>query len=324
MELRALGRTGIDVTALGLGTIALGAWGNADVDDAVRLIHRALDAGINLIDTADVYSGGESEVIVGRALAGPRRDSVIVATKLHGAAAKDPNSRRWLVEGVEASLRRLQTDRIDLYVIDRLPIGTDVDQTLGALTDLVRAGKVRYLGTSNSPISTLVEAQWVAGQRESERFVCEQTPYSLLARAAEREVLPTCARYSIAAFAWGPLAGGWLAGGYRRGTERPVSARAGRLPRSYELAVVENQKKLRAAEALVALAQEAGLSPVHLALAFVLRHPAVTAALIGPRTIEQLEGQLGAAEVSLNDELLGRIDEIVPPGITLNPADGAG
>ena len=319
MELRALGRTGIDVSALCLGTIALGAWGNADGDDAVRLIHRALDAGINLIDTAGVYSGGEAESIVGRALAGARRDSVLVSSKLDGAAGADTNSRRWIVEGVEGSLRRLQTDRIDLCLIDRLPLGADVDEALGALTDLVRAGKIRVLGTARAPVSMLVEAQWVAEQRGSERFACEQAPYSVLARAAERELLPTCARYSVAALACAPLAGGWLAGGYRRGAALPLSTRAARDPRSYDMALVENQRKLRAADVLAALAGEAGLTPVELALAFVLRHPAVTAAVIGPRTIDQLEGHLGAAEVSLSDELLARIDEIVAPGTALDP-----
>jgi aryl-alcohol dehydrogenase-like predicted oxidoreductase len=326
MKTRALARTGVEVTPLCLGAMMFGAWGNPDHDDSIRIIHRALDAGINFIDTADVYSRGESEEIVGKALAGGRRDDVILATKVHGTMGEDPNergnSRRWIVREVERSLRRLQTDWIDLYQIHRPEADTDIDETLGALTDLVRAGKVRYIGSSTFPASAIVEAQWVAEQRGRARFVCEQPPYSLLVRGVEADVLPTCLRHGIGTIVWSPLAGGWLTGAYRRDTETPISRRAQMIPSRYDLSDPGNQRKLDAADALARLAEEAGITLIELALAFVIRHPAVTAAIIGPRTIEHLESQLTAAEVTLSDDVLDRIDEIVPPGVTLNPADG--
>ncbi len=325
MELRALGRTGVKVSPLCLGAMMFGAWGNPDHEESVRIIHRALDAGINFIDTADVYSRGESEEIVGEALAGGRRDGVIVATKVHGTMGEDPNqfgnSRRWIVKEVENSLRRLKTEWIDLYQIHRPELDTDIDETLGALTDLVRDGKVRYIGTSTFPVSMLVEAQWVSEKRAIERFVCEQPPYSILTRGIEGEVLPTCRRYAISVIAWSPLAGGWLSGAYRRDAELPASSRARRIPGRYDMALVENQRKLRIVEQLAELADEAGISLIHLSIAFVLRHPAITAAIIGPRTMGHLESQLGAADVELSDDLLDRIDEIVAPGTNLNPAD---
>jgi aryl-alcohol dehydrogenase-like predicted oxidoreductase len=301
-----------------------GAWGNPDHDESIRMIHRALDAGINFIDTADVYSQGESEEIVGKALAG-RRDGVVLATKFHGTMGDDPNrrgnSRRWIVQEVEASLRRLGTDWIDLYQVHRPEPGTDIDETLGALTDLVRAGKIRYLGSSTFPPSAIVEAQWVAERRGRERFVCEQPPYSLLVRGVEAEVLPVCERYGMGVIPWSPLAGGWLTGRYRKGQDAPPSTRAERLPLRYDVSLPENQAKLEAAEQLAQLAERAGMSLIHLALAFVLRHPAVTAPIIGPRTMEQLESQLGAAEVVLSDDVLDEIDAIVPPGWDGNPGD---
>jgi aryl-alcohol dehydrogenase-like predicted oxidoreductase len=302
-----------------------GAWGNSDHDESIRIIHRALDAGINFIDTADVYSRGESEEIVGKALQSGRRESVVLATKVHGSMGDDPNergsSRRWIVREIESSLRRLRTDWIDLYQIHRPEPDTDIDETLGALTDLVRAGKVRYIGSSTFPASRIVEAQWVAERRGRERFVCEQPPYSLLARGVESDVLPTCRRHGIGVIPWSPLAGGWLSGRYRRGVDIDLSPRARVVPRRYDMSLPENQRKLDAADALGRLADEAGLTLVHLALAFVIRHPAVTAAIIGPRTMDHLESQLGAAEVELADDVLDRVDDIVEPGLNFSPAD---
>src|SRR3954453_19154736 len=325
MDFRTLGRTGVKVSPLCLGAMMFGDWGNRDHDDSVRIIHRAFDAGINFIDTADVYSRGESEEIVGKAPAGGRRDGVVLATKVHGRMGDDPNqfgnSRRWIVKEVEASLRRLNTDWIDLYQIHRPEPDTDIDETLGALTDLVRQGKVRYIGSSTFPASRIVEAQWVARDRGRERFVCEQPPYSLLVRGVENDVLTTCRRYGMGVIPWGPLAGGWLSGRWRKGQEPPQSSRADRLPGRYDLSIPDNQRKLDAVEALAQLADEAGLSLIDLAIAFVVPHPAVTAAIIGPRTMEQLESQLGAAEVELSDDVLDRIDEIVPPGVNVNPGD---
>jgi aryl-alcohol dehydrogenase-like predicted oxidoreductase len=325
MKTRALGGTGVQVSPLCLGAMMFGAWGNTDHDDSVRIIHRALDAGINFIDTADVYSRGESEEIVGKALSGGKRDDVILATKVHGTMGDDPNefgnSRRWIVREVENSLRRLRTDWIDLYQIHRPEADTDIDETLGALTDLVRAGKVRYIGSSTFPASQIVEAQWVAERRGRERFVCEQPPYSILVRGIENDVLPTCQRYHMGVIPWSPLAGGWLTGRYRLGSDVPTSHRAQRIPSRYDMSLPGNQRKLEAADALAQLAEQAGISPIEMALAFVLRHPAVTAAIIGPRTMEQLESQLSAPEVELSDEVLDRIDQIVEPGVNLNPSD---
>jgi aryl-alcohol dehydrogenase-like predicted oxidoreductase len=325
MEHRTLGRTGVKVSPLCLGAMMFGAWGESDHDESVRIIHRALDAGINFVDTADVYSAGESEEIVGRALAGGRRDHVVLATKVHGSMGDDPNqrgsSRRWIVTEVENSLRRLKTDWIDLYQIHRPELDTDIDETLGALTDLVRAGKIRYIGSSTFPASEIVEAQWTAERRGRERFVSEQPPYSLLVRGVEADVLPTCRRHGIGVIPWSPLAGGWLSGRWRKGAEELTSRRSAMLPRRYDLSIPANQRKLDAADALATLADEAGMSLIELALAFVIRHPAVTAAIIGPRTMEHLESQLGAADVELSGELLDRIDEIVPPGVNVSPDD---
>jgi aryl-alcohol dehydrogenase-like predicted oxidoreductase len=324
MKLHTLGRTGMKISPLCLGAMMFGAWGNTDHDESIRVIHRALDAGINFVDTADVYSRGESEEIVGKALEG-RRDEVVLATKFHGRMGDGPNqagnSRRWIVREVEASLRRLRTDYIDLYQAHRPDDGCDVDETLGALTDLVRAGKIRYFGSSTFPAEEIVEAQWTAERRGRERFVTEQPPYSLLVRAAERDVLPVCERYGMGVLSWSPLAGGWLTGRYRTGQEPPPSMRSDRLPWRYDMSMPENQRKLDAADALAVLAEEAGLSLIHMAIAFAIRHRAVTSAIIGPRTMEQLESQLGGADVALDDALLDRIDEIVPPGRNFNPAD---
>src|SRR5918995_6490560 len=289
MELRPLGHTGVKVSPLCLGAMMFGAWGETDHDESIGIIHAALDAGINFIDTADVYSRGESEEIVGKALSGGRRDNVILATKVHGTMGDDPNqfgnSRRWIVAEVENSLRRLGTDWIDLYQIHRPELDTDIDETLGALTDLVRAGKVRYIGSSTFPTSQIVEAQWVAERRGRERFVCEQPPYSLLVRGVEADVLPTCRRYGMGVIPWSPLAAGWLSGRWRKGADDLTSRRAAMLPKRYDLSLPENQRKLDAADALGRLADEAGMTLIEMALAFVIRHPAVTAAIIGPRTM---------------------------------------
>jgi aryl-alcohol dehydrogenase-like predicted oxidoreductase len=326
MEYRDFGRTGVRVSSLCLGAMMFGAWGNTDHEDSIRIIHKSLDSGINFIDTADVYSAGESEEIVGQALAGGRRANVVLATKFHGSMGADLNqqgaSRRWIFQEVEASLRRLKTDWIDLYQVHRPRADTDVEETLGALSDLVRQGKIRYAGSSTYPASQIVEAQWAARQNGLSRFVCEQPPYSMMVRAVEADILPVCQRHNMAVIPWSPLGGGWLSGKWRKGRPTPASTRSGRLPHRYDMSLPVNQRKLETADALAALAEEAGLSLIHMAIAFVLRHPAVTSAIIGPRTMEQLDSQIGAAEVRLSDDLLNRIDGLVPPGVNINPADG--
>jgi aryl-alcohol dehydrogenase-like predicted oxidoreductase len=309
-----------------------GAWGEPDHDVSIKIIHRALDAGINFIDTADVYSQGESEEIVGKALSGGWRDDVILATKVHspmdvgpGRRDGDPNkrgnSRRWIMREVENSLRRLQTDWIDLYQIHRPEPETEVEETLSALTDLQRQGKIRAFGSSTFQAHAIVEAQWVAERRALGRFVTEQPPYSILVRGIEAEVLPVAEKYRMGVIPWSPLAGGWLTGRYRKGQELPVSNRAKRLPGRYDLSKPGNQAKLDAVEELALLAEDAGMSLIHLAVAFTLTHPAVSAPIIGPRTMEQLESQLGAADVTLSSDILDQIDKIVPPGTTLNRDD---
>jgi aryl-alcohol dehydrogenase-like predicted oxidoreductase len=322
MRYRPLGGTGVEVSTLCLGTMLFGAWGNRDHDESIRIIHHALDAGVNFVDTADVYAGGESEEIVGKALRG-RRDDVVLGTKFHGPMGDDRNrrgnSRRWIVRAVEDSLRRLGTEWIDLYQVHRPEPGTDIDVTLGALTDLVHAGKVRYLGSSTFPAHAIVDAQWTAQRRGSERFVCEQPPYSMLVRGVEADVLPVCRRHGMGVIVWSPLAGGWLSG--RADLTRPGSNRAERIPARFDMSLPSNQAKLDAAGRLAEVARDVGVHPIHLALAFVLNHPAVTAAIIGSRTMEQLESQLGAADVDLDAAVLDRIDAIVPPGTNLNPAD---
>jgi aryl-alcohol dehydrogenase-like predicted oxidoreductase len=303
-----------------------GKFGNPDHADSTRIILRALDAGINFIDTADAYSGGESEEIVGKALAG-RRDGIVLATKVHFPMGQDPNqqgnSRRWIMMEVEASLRRLQTDWIDLYQIHRPSPETDIEETLRALDDLVHQGKVRYLGQSTFPASQIVEGQWKAREYGLNRFVCEQPPYSILVRGIEADVLPTCLRHGMGVIPWSPLASGWLSGKWRKGATQgatpPSSSRSGMFPQLFDLSRPANQRKLEAVEALAVLAEQTGTSLVHLAIAFVLRHPAVTSVIIGPRTMEQLESQLGASEVNLDENVLNRIDEIVPPGTNVDP-----
>ena len=323
--MRVLGTTGVKVSQLCLGAMMFGSWGNPDHDESIGIIDRALDAGINFIDTADVYSAGESEEIVGKALASGRRDHVVLATKAHGTMGDDVNeqgnSRRWIIRECENSLRRLGTDYIDLYQIHRPDPTAAVDETLAGLTDLIRAGKIRYAGSSTFPASQIVEAQWTAERRGRERFVCEQPPYSILVRGVEAEVLPVCRRYGMGVIPWSPLAGGWLTGRYRKDAEIPVSNRAERVPQRFDMSLPGNHAKLEAAEKLARLADEAGLSLIQLALAFVTNHPAVTSAIIGPRTMEHLESQLAAADVILSSGVLDKIDEIVPPGTNLNPTD---
>jgi aryl-alcohol dehydrogenase-like predicted oxidoreductase len=296
-----------------------GGWGNPDHDDGIKIIHRALDSGINFIDTADVYSRGESEEIVGKALAG-RRDEVVLATKVHGTMGDDPNqfgnSRRWIIREVEDSLRRLKTDWIDLYQIHRPEPGTDIDETLGALSDLVRQGKVRYIGSSTFPPSAIVEAQWVAERRGLERFRTEQPPYSILNRGIESEVLPIAQRYGMGTLVWGPLAQGMLTGRVRKGQQSDLR-RAGLFRH------LNDERRLDAVEQLVALAEDAGLPMTHLAMAFAISHPGVTSAIVGPRTMSHLDDLLAGVDITLSDEILDRIDEIVPPGTDVGTLDQA-
>ncbi|GAB3259928.1 aldo/keto reductase [Kineococcus gypseus] len=313
MQHRPLGRTGIRVSPFALGAMMFGAVGNPDHDETTRMLHRALDAGVNLVDTADIYSHGESEEIVGRALAG-RRDDVVLATKFHLPMGEDPNerggSRRWITRALEGSLRRLGTDHVDLYQVHRPDPDTDVEETLSALSDLVRQGKVRAIGTSGFPASEIVEAQWVSERRGLERFRTEQPTYSLLNRGIEEEVLPVAQRYGMGTLVYSPLAGGQLTGRYRAGQrdERPAAGRAAMFR------YFSDERRLLAVERFAALADEVGVPLTHLALAFVLAHPGVTSAILGPRTSAQLEDLLAAADVRLDDDVLDRIDGIVAPG----------
>lgn len=327
MEYRVLGRTGVSVSKFALGTMHLGAWGNRDHEDAVRLIHTALDAGINLIDTADMYSAGEAEQIVGKAIR-ERRDDVVLATKGHFPVQmgnRDPNhrgnSRRWLTRAVEDSLRRLGTDRIDLYQIHRPDPNTDIDETLSVLSDLVRAGKIITIGTSDFPAEQLVESQWVAQQRNHIPFRAEQPPYSLFVRGIEVGVLPTAIKYGLGVLTWSPLNSGWLTGRFRRGEQIEITDFRRAIAHKFDLNLPGNQAKLDAVEQLLTVADEAGVSLTHLALAFAATHPAVTSVILGPRTIEHLTDQLAAADLQLDGATLDRIDEIVPPGVNLNPTD---
>ena len=324
MELRNLGRTGVKVSPLCLGAMMFGAWGNTDHDDSVKIIHRALDAGINFIDTADVYSQGESETIVGKALSTVDRSRVVLATKVHGVMGDDPNaqgnSRRWILAECDNSLRRLGVDYIDLYQIHRPDDTVDVDETLGALTDLVTAGKIRYFGSSTFPAEQIVEAQWVSEKRGLGRFVTEQPPYSILVRGIERDVLPVAQEYGMGVLPWSPLAGGWLAGKFGDGKENK-SRRSAMLPSRYALSVPANQQKLAIVNELTKLAEESKLSLIELAVAFVLEHPAISSAIIGPRTMDQLESQLSIPDIRLDTAVLDRIDELVPPGTNVNRDD---
>ena len=326
MEYRSLGRTGVKVSPLCLGAMMFGPWGNQDRADSIRIIHRALDAGINFVDTADVYSGGVSEEIVGEALAG-RRDDVFLATKFFMPMDEDdPNqrggSRRWIMRAVENSLRRLNTDYIDLYQVHRPSPDTDVEETLGALTDLVRQGKVRYIGSSSYSGSQIVEAQWASRERNLERFVTEQPPYSILVRGIEEDILPAVQRHGMGTLTYSPLAGGWLSGRWRKDSASAPTSSA-RPSARFDMTQPANQRKLDIVEDLARLADEAGLTLIELAIAFVINHPGVTSAIVGPRTMEQLESYLPAADTKLTADMLDRIDKLVAPGVTVNPEDNS-
>jgi aryl-alcohol dehydrogenase-like predicted oxidoreductase len=308
-----------------------GGWGNRDPDECVRIIQRALDAGINFIDTADVYSRGESEEIVGRALRG-RRENVVLATKVYGEMGKDPNergtSRLWIMREVEASLRRLDTDHIDLYQLHRPELNTDLEDTLEALTDLVRQGKVRYTGTSTYPAWLIAQAQEIAGRRGLVRFACEQAPYSIFTRHVELDVLEVTRTYGMGVIVWSPLAGGWLTGKYRRGEDAPARSRmersrvrGGRVADRFDLSRSEAQRKLDLVEELLPIADKAGMPLAHMAIGFILAHPSVTSAIIGPRTMEQLDDILEGADLRLDEATLDAIDEVVPPGTFVDDAD---
>jgi aryl-alcohol dehydrogenase-like predicted oxidoreductase len=320
MKYRTLGRTGIKVSPYALGAMILGAdasVGNPDPDDSVRIIHRALDAGINFIDTADAY--GESEKVVGQALKG-RRDDVVLATKTGLPLGDGPNqqgaSRRRILAEVENSLRRLETDYIDLYQIHRPDPDTDIEETLSALTDLIRSGKVRAIGTSGMPASDIVEAQWVAERRDLERFRTEQPTYSILSRGIEAEVLPVAERYGMGILVWSPLAMGLLTGRVRKG-------QATDLRRTSRFSHLRDERRIDVVEQLIPLAEKAGLKLTHLAMAFAIAHPGVTSAILGPRTMEHLDDLLAGVGVALPDEILDQIDEIVPPGTDVGRLDMA-
>jgi aryl-alcohol dehydrogenase-like predicted oxidoreductase len=320
MQYRTLGKTGIQVSPYALGTLMLGSpQVSPDHDASARIIHKALDAGINLLDTADAY--GVSEVVVGKALKG-RRDDVVLATKFGRPIGEDPNhrgaSRRWIMTAVENSLRNLQTDYIDLYQVHRLDPSTDIDETLSALTDLVRSGKVRAIGSSNTPAGDLVEAQWVSDRRGFERFRTEQAPYSLLNRGVESEILPLAQKYGMGTLIWGPLGQGMLTGRIRKGQPTDLTRAA-----MTAFKVFTNEQRLDAVEQFVALADEAGMPLTHLAMAFVISHPGVTAALLGAHKDEQLDDLLAGMDATLSDDILDRIDEIVPPGTDVGALDQA-
>ncbi|MEO3761989.1 aldo/keto reductase [Streptomyces sp. B8F3] len=327
MRHRVLGGTGMEVSPYCLGTMMFGSVGNGDHDDCVRITHAALDAGINFVDTADMYSAGESETIVGKALKG-RRDDVVLATKVYFPMGDGPNrgggSRRWIVREVEESLRRLRTDWIDLYQVHRRDHTTDVEETLSALTDLVRQGKIRAFGCSTFPADEVVEAHHVAERRGLMRFRTEQPPYSLLARGVERHLLPVVQRLGMGALTWSPLASGFLTGRYRKGQALDLSTGRPTLnPNRFDPSSPLTAAKLEVVEKLVDVAAEVGCSLPELAVAFPLAHPAVTSVIIGPRTMEQLQHTLAGASVALDDAVLDRIDEIVPPGTDVYPPDGA-
>jgi aryl-alcohol dehydrogenase-like predicted oxidoreductase len=328
MRYRVLGGTGIEVSAYCLGTMMFGAVGNPDHDDSVRIIHAALDQGVNFVDTADMYSAGESEEIVGKALRDPRRrQDTVLATKVHFPMGegrnRSGNSRHWITRAVEESLRRLGTDWIDLYQVHRPDHRTDIEETLAVLGDLQTQGKIRAFGCSTFPAEEIAEAHHVAERRGLRRFRTEQPPYSILARGVEASVLPVAQRYGMGVLTWSPLASGFLSGKYRK--DRPIdltSGRAALTPHRFDPTIPGNAAKLDAVERLVALAEETGCSLPGLALAFAAAHPAVTSVIIGPRTGEQLEALMKGAPLVLDDAVLDRIDEIVPPGTNLYQPDG--
>ncbi|MFJ8546644.1 aldo/keto reductase [Streptomyces sp. NPDC093586] len=315
MQYRPLGRTGIKVSPYALGTLMYATRMGNEPQESARIIHRALDAGINFLDTGDAY--GDSEEVVGEALKG-RRENVVLATKFGMPAGEDPNqrgtSRRWIIKAVENSLRRLQTDYIDVYQVQRLDPTTDFEETLSALTDLIRSGKVRVIGSSTTPASDIVEAQWVAERRGLERFRTEQPPYSLLNRSIEREVLPVAQRYGMGVMVWGPLGQGMLTGRVRRNQENNL-VRAGLFKH------LNDERRIEVVERLLPLAEEAGMSLTRLAMAFAIAHPGVTSALAGARTMAHLDDLIAGFDVQLSDDILDRIDEIVPPGTDVGTLD---
>jgi len=325
MKIRVLGATGIRVSSLCLGTMMFGKGGNPDQEDCVRIIHRALDAGINFIDTADVYSAGESEEIVGKALQG-RRDDVVLATKFFGPMGLDPNrrggSRRWIVQAVEDSLRRLGTDYIDLYQIHRYDADTDIDEVLFTLTDLVRQGKIRTFGSSMFPADRIVEAQWTADRRGHLLFRCEQSVYSIFNRDIERFVLPACERYGMGMIVWSPLDGGFLSGKYRTTADFTEESRivdfARRFTGQFDPETEAIRRKLALLPELSALADRAGVTLPQMAIAFTTEHPAVTSAIIGPRIMDHLETLLDAGDMRLDPEILDGIDALCAPGTAID------
>jgi aryl-alcohol dehydrogenase-like predicted oxidoreductase len=321
MQYRTLGTTGVQVSTLALGAMNFGAIGRTTQEDATAIVDAALDAGINLIDTADMYSRGGSEEMVGRAIAG-RRDDIVLATKATMPMSDDRNhaggSRRWIVRALDDSLRRLGVDHVDLYQMHRWDPTTSDDETLSALTDLQRAGKIRYLGSSTFPAYRIVQSQWSARENHTSRYVTEQLPYSILQRGAEAHVLPVTEEYRMGVLAWSPLASGWLSGAIREGREITTN-RSGTLQQRFDLSRSSNRAKLDAVERLATVAEDAGLSLVQLALGFVTNHPGVTSALIGPRTLEHLHSQLAAADTVLSADVLDAIDGIVEPGVDLAP-----
>ena len=323
MEYRNLGRSGLKVSAVGLGTMMFGGWGNTDQASCTAMVDLALGAGINFFDTADVYDQGVSERMLGIAL-GDRRDDVVLATKAFNPMGDDPNqqglSRRWLVRAAEDSLRRLGTDRIDLYQMHRPDPDTQIDETMAALDDLVSAGKVLAVGTSTFPANKLVEVQWACDRGGLTKPCSEQPPYSILARGVEAEVLPTCLQYDLGAVVWGPLNGGWLTGKYSRAAP-PQDSRASRNTEHFDFGGNHHDEKLALVARLEDLARAADDSLLSLAIGFVLSHPAVSSAIVGPRTPEQLEQLLDASRFGLTEDVLEGIDQIVAPGRNVNPAD---
>jgi aryl-alcohol dehydrogenase-like predicted oxidoreductase len=323
MKFEALGNSGMQVSRFGLGTMVLGKWGNTDRGACHRIVNTALDAGINLVDTADTYGGGENETIVGAAIKG-RRDDVVLCTKFHHPVGDDPdpdhrgNGRRWIVTAVEDSLRRLDVDHIDLYQAHRPDPAVAIEETVDALADLVRAGKIRAWGTSTFPAEELVEAHWAAERLGAIGPCADQPPYSILCRGIEQDVLPTVRRHGMGALVWSPLSGGWLTGKYRRDQPAPAGSRGDTNPDHFDGG---NEAKFAAVDRLQGIAHAAGLSLTHMALAFTVEHPAVTTALIGPRTEEQLDELLGASSIRLSGDVLDAVDGVVPPGTTINPAD---
>lgn len=323
MEYRNLGRSGVKVSAIGLGTMMFGGWGDTDQASSTAMVDAALEAGVNFFDTADVYDDGVSETMLGKALAG-RRDYVVIATKAFNPMGDDPNrrglSRRWLVRAVEDSLSRLGTDRIDLYQMHRPDPDVAVDETLAALDDLVRAGKILAIGTSTFPANKLVEVQWACERNALTKPCSEQPPYSILARGIEAEVLPTCLEYDMGAVVWGPLNGGWLTGKYS-GDSPPADSRAARNNEHFDFGGSHHEQKLDLVARLEEVAASAGSSLQGLAIGFVLSHPAVSSAIVGPRTLEQLTQLLEVADFRPGEDVLDRVDAIVAPGRNVNPAD---